>query len=60
LWEDQLPFIVAALDDGDDKLDRERHLQRLAREIAGQASRMYGPMPPEIATFVQRYGPADA
>ena len=62
LWEDRLPFIEASLAPNErlSPENRERHLRQMARGVASLAPKMYGPMPPEIADFVERYGSSDA
>ena len=60
MWEDQLPLIQASLGptEQETSADRERNLQRLADDVLARAPQMYGPMPPEIEAFVNRYGTA--
>ena len=62
MWEDRLDFVRAALSPNEDQspADRERHLRRLARELADAVPKMYGPMPPEIEAFVKQYSRHDA
>jgi hypothetical protein len=62
LWEDTPDFVRASLgpNEGEMTPDRQRHLERLARELLEQTPRMYGPMPPEIEAFVQQYAPPPA
>ena len=62
LWEDQLGFFTAATKPDEDIApdERDRRLRQFASQLADLAPRMYGPMPPEIAAFVQRYAGPDA
>jgi hypothetical protein len=63
LWEDQLETVRATLtirdDCGDQESpdDREREVARLAHHLRDHAAEMVGPMPPEIADFMQQYAP---
>src|SRR5688500_19248048 len=58
--EDQLPSIPASLgpSEKETSADHERRLQRVADDLLARAPQMYGPMPPEIEAFVNRYGTA--
>jgi hypothetical protein len=64
-WEDTLELIEMATApqarDADlPERNRAAHLARFAREILSSEDKMDGPMPPEVAAFVQRYATPDA
>jgi len=62
LWEDKAPFVRMgfAPQPNEAPSDHERRLKQLANELASLAPRMYGPIPPDIEAFVQRYAAPDA
>ena len=61
LWEDVVSSLGGWLTPTSDAAPasrNERHLTSIARELARRAPGMYGPMPREVADFIDRYGGA--
>jgi hypothetical protein len=64
-WDDTIELLEmmtsdSAHDRSRPEADRTAHLADLARDIARREGTMDGPMPPEVAAFVQRYATPDA